>query len=81
MYATPAEAAADDRRMRDIAAEASTGQPEPQLLLAAVRSLLLRGRDHPLAQFYPPARETTPVKIPSLVSGTSVWRTRRGCDP
>lgn len=32
---------------------ASPGQPAPQLLLAAVHALLLEGRDHPLAAFYP----------------------------
>jgi hypothetical protein len=53
LYSALAGAAAGDSRLRDIAAEASAGQPEPELLLAAVHSLLLEGRSHPLARFYP----------------------------
>lgn len=53
LYARLAEAAADDDRLLDIAATAPAGQPEPELLLAAVHSLLLAGRDHPLARYYP----------------------------
>lgn len=53
LYAALAETAADDRRLLDIASEAPAGQPEPELLLAAVHSNLLRDPDHPLAQFYP----------------------------
>lgn len=53
LYAKLTEAVADDDHLLDIASEASSGQPEPELLLAAAHSLLLEGRDHPLAQFYP----------------------------
>lgn len=64
LYATLTEAAADDSKIRDIAAEASAGQPEPQLLLAAVHSLLLRGRDHPLARYYPTCEGDDPGSDP-----------------
>ncbi|MFP9193453.1 DUF2332 domain-containing protein [Natronosalvus vescus] len=53
LYATLAGVTATDDHLLDIASEASAGQPEPELLFAAVHSLLLQGRDHPLAQFYP----------------------------
>ncbi|WP_090307209.1 DUF2332 domain-containing protein [Natronorubrum texcoconense] len=53
LYASLARAAADDDLLLDIASEARSAQPEPELLLAAVHSLLLDGREHPLSQFYP----------------------------
>lgn len=53
LYATLAEAAASDRFLCDLAAEAPPGQPEPELLLAAVHFLLLEDPTHPLARFYP----------------------------
>lgn len=53
LYETLATAAADDERILDVAAAAPEGQPAPQLLLAAVHSLLLEDDGHPLASFYP----------------------------
>ncbi|MXV62325.1 DUF2332 family protein [Natronorubrum sp. JWXQ-INN-674] len=53
LYASLAGAAAVDDLLLDIASEARAAQPEPELLLAAVHSLLLDGRDHPLVDFYP----------------------------
>lgn len=44
---------AEDQDLLDIAAEAPNGQPSPQLLLAAVHALLLRGSEHRLAAYYP----------------------------
>ncbi|MFP9060007.1 DUF2332 domain-containing protein [Natrialbaceae archaeon A-chndr2] len=64
-YATFAEATATDEYLLDIASEASVGQPEPELLLAAVHSLLLRGSDHPLAQFYPTCNRNGPETDPA----------------
>ena len=58
LYAKLTEATASDDHLLDIASEASPGQPEPELLLAATHSLLLEGRDHPLAQFYPTCERT-----------------------
>ncbi|MFB6234034.1 MAG: DUF2332 domain-containing protein [Halopenitus sp.] len=56
LYETLASAAAADERLLDIAAAAPEGQPAPQLLLAAVHSLLLEGESHPLTLFYPTCR-------------------------
>ncbi|WP_255170309.1 DUF2332 domain-containing protein [Natrononativus amylolyticus] len=53
LYARLSQAAADDERLLELAAAAPMGQPEPELLLAAVHALLLEGQDHPLAGFYP----------------------------
>nr|WP_252487782.1 DUF2332 domain-containing protein [Natronococcus sp. CG52] len=64
LYAAVAHAAADDPRIRDIAVEASTEQTEPQLLLAAVQSLLLKGREHPLERFYPTCNGDVPDEDP-----------------
>ncbi|WP_090384131.1 DUF2332 domain-containing protein [Natronobacterium texcoconense] len=64
LYATVAEATATDDHLLDIASEASVSQPEPELLLAAVHSLLLQGRDHPLAQFYPTCNRNGPDEDP-----------------
>ncbi len=64
LYAELTEAAANDGHLLDIASEASSGQPEPELLLAATHSLLLEGRDHPLAQFYPTCEQTGSDKSP-----------------
>ncbi|OIB55880.1 DUF2332 domain-containing protein [Natrialba sp. SSL1] len=52
LYATITAAVADDSRLLAIAAEARAEQPEPELLLAAVHSLLLDDEDHPLANLY-----------------------------
>lgn len=44
---------AGDPELLAIAAQAPPGQPVPNLLLATVHFLLLRGAQHPLAAFYP----------------------------
>lgn len=43
----------DDERLRHIAAHARPGQPQANLILAAVHYLLLDGQSHPLARHYP----------------------------
>jgi hypothetical protein len=53
---------AHDPELLDIAAQAQPGQPVPNLFLAAVHFLLLRGVQHPLAAFYP---SLSPVASPS----------------
>lgn len=53
LYERLTRGAAEDQELLDIAAEAPSGQPPPQLLLAAVHALLLRGAEHRLAAFYP----------------------------
>jgi hypothetical protein len=53
LYADLAGAVAQDDSLLDIAREARPGQPEPELFLAAVHSLLLAGRDHQLQAYYP----------------------------
>ncbi|ELY69018.1 hypothetical protein C490_08506 [Natronobacterium gregoryi SP2] len=65
LYAELTEAVADDSQLLEIAAEASPNQPEPELLLAAVQSLLLDGREHPLAQFYPTCDRTGSADDPA----------------
>ena len=49
---------AADHELLALAAHAAQGQPVPNLLLAAVHFLLLKGQADPLAQFYP---SLTPV--------------------
>ena len=61
----------EDPDLIDIAAEASRGQPPPQLLLASVHALLLRGPEHRLAAFYPtcaddPVDPTTTDPFPAF---------------
>jgi len=53
LYERLARGVAGDVELLDIAAEAPDGQPPPQLMFAAVHALLLSGRDHRLAEFYP----------------------------
>lgn len=53
LYERLARGAADDAALLEIASRTCEGQPAPQLLLGAVHALLLEGRDHPLAAFYP----------------------------
>ncbi len=43
----------DDRELLDLAAKASSTQPPPNLLFAAVHYLLLAGEPHALRQWYP----------------------------
>ena len=52
LYEVICRGVVDDPEMLDLAAEARPGQPVPNLLLAAVHDLLLRGVDDPLAAFY-----------------------------
>ena len=57
LYERLAQGIIHDSTLLEIAAEASEDQPPPQLLLGAVHVLLLRGYDHPLANFYPTCAE------------------------
>lgn len=43
----------DDEKLREIAARVQPGQPQANLIFAAVHFLLLQGTQHPLAAFYP----------------------------
>lgn len=52
LYHRLAQAVVEDERLLDMAGEAAEGQPPPNLLFAAVHSLLLDGVDHDLRQFY-----------------------------
>jgi len=52
-YARLARGIAHDPELLAIAAHTRSGQQAPNLLLAAVHELLLRGSDHALAAFYP----------------------------
>jgi hypothetical protein len=52
-YDRLARGIARDPELLSIAAHARSGQQAPNLLLAAVHYLLLRGADHPLGAFYP----------------------------
>jgi hypothetical protein len=58
LYDHLAGAIAGDNELLALAADAAPGQPVPNLLLAAVHFLLLKGHGGPLAQFYP---NLTPV--------------------
>lgn len=53
LYRRLASAVAEDPEILALAACAGSGQPEPNLLFAAVHFLLLGGAEHPLAGFYP----------------------------
>lgn len=59
LYAELSRATAGDQRLLEIAREARPEQPEPELLLAAVHSLLLDGSEHPLTAFYPSCTGTS----------------------
>jgi hypothetical protein len=65
LYEHLALAIAADEEMLAAAAHATTGQPVPNLFLAAVHFLLLQGQDAPLAQFYPSL--TTSAAQPAAV--------------
>jgi hypothetical protein len=52
---------ARDPELLSIAAHTRSGQQAPNLLLAAVHDLLLRGADHALAAFYPSVAHLTAV--------------------
>lgn len=64
LYAVLSRAIAEEEQLLDIAREARPGQPEPELLLAAVHSLLLAGYEHPLAMFYPSCGGRSPDSSP-----------------
>jgi hypothetical protein len=53
LYERLARGVADDPDLLDLAAETPEGRSPAHLLLAAVHSLLLTGRDHQLADYYP----------------------------
>lgn len=53
LYERLARGVAMDRDLLSIADEAPASQPPPNLLLAAVHMLLLKGSEHYLAEFYP----------------------------
>lgn len=59
LYADLSRATAENQRLLEIAHEARSEQPEPELLLAAVHSLLLDGSEHPLTAFYPSCSGTS----------------------
>jgi hypothetical protein len=60
-YARLARGIADDAELLAIAAHTRSGQQAPNLLLAAVHDLLLRGSDHALGAFYPGVTHLTAV--------------------
>src|SRR5690348_388185 len=53
LYARLCRSIAIDPEVLALAATAQPDQPTPNLLLAAVQYLLLKGIEHPLASFYP----------------------------
>src|SRR5579871_6139262 len=53
LYARLCRSIAADPEVLALAATAPPDQPTPNLLLAAVQSLLLKGAEHPLVSFYP----------------------------
>ncbi|MHA1152715.1 MAG: DUF2332 domain-containing protein [Alphaproteobacteria bacterium] len=67
LYEVLARGVAADPRLLALAARARPGQPPPNMLLAAVHALLLKGvRDAPLARFYPDL--TTAPQAPAAVT-------------
>jgi hypothetical protein len=60
-YARLARGIARDAELLSIAAHTRSGQQAPNLLLAAVHYLLLRGADHELGAFYPSVAHLTAV--------------------
>jgi hypothetical protein len=60
-YARLARGIARDADLLSIAAHTRSGQQAPNLLLAAVHYLLLRGADHELGAFYPSVAHLTAV--------------------
>ncbi len=53
LYVRFSEGVAKDAALQDLAAQARVGQPQANILFAAVHFLLLRGADHPLRRYYP----------------------------
>jgi hypothetical protein len=62
-YAHLARGIAHDPDLLTIAAHTRSGQQAPNLLLAAVHDLLLRGFDHALGAFYPSVAHLTAVPL------------------
>lgn len=52
LYERLSRSTAEDEQLLDIAGQSQEGQPPPNMLFAAVHSLLLDGRTHRLADFY-----------------------------
>src|SRR5699024_3991725 len=46
-----------DHQILELSMNTKNGQPVPNLLFAAVHYLLLKGKDHPLKEFYPSVSE------------------------
>lgn len=61
LYSHLAKNTAEDPALLALAAEAESG-PESNLFLAATHSLLLEGKTHPLADFYPSVSNASPDK-------------------
>jgi hypothetical protein len=61
LYLRLSQGIAADQDLLALAAHAQPGQPAPNLLLAAVHSLLLRGVPHPLAGAYPSVNSLAPA--------------------
>lgn len=68
LYERLARGVATDSDLLAIADEAPESQPPPNLLLAAVHMLLLEGRNHHLAEFYPTSTDDAihPAEIDPL---------------
>lgn len=72
LYERLARGTAEIPELLAMAAAGREGQPAPQLLLGAVHALLLEGRDHPLAAFYPTC--TAEPKDPAAEDPFPVFR-------
>jgi hypothetical protein len=53
LYESLCHSLAEDRDLLAIAADARPGQPVPNLFMAAVHWLLMKGAQHPLKDYYP----------------------------
>jgi hypothetical protein len=67
LYERLAIGIAADAEVLALASHARPGQPVPNLLLAAVQELLLKGSQHPLRAFYPSITPTPATGDPYLV--------------
>ncbi len=61
LYSRLASGIGGDDELRAIAAKSRRGQPQANMILAAVHFLLLRGADDPLRRFYPSVGGTIPA--------------------
>jgi hypothetical protein len=68
LYERLALAVADDDELLALASHAPPGQPYPNMLLAAVHYLLLRGARHPLRRLYPSLEPAGGVREPAAGS-------------